>query len=168
MSGGTLEEARDWQIVGCVEPFISGKMAKWSDGGHYNFATAMEFVLTNGRSLMNDGKVLGLETGDPREMTFEEIKEAVKKQLSYLIDAISVCAHVCERLYAEMTPFPYMSTLLDGTYRSGKDLTVGGVKYTYGPASVSYTHLDVYKRQPCYRWPRSLGAPPFFLGRFLR
>ncbi|HHX14199.1 MAG TPA: formate C-acetyltransferase/glycerol dehydratase family glycyl radical enzyme [Clostridiales bacterium] len=143
LSGGTLEEARDWQIVGCVEPFISGKMAKWSDGGHYNFATAMEFALTNGRSLMNEGKLLGLETGDPRKMTFDEIKDAVKAQMAYLIEAISVCAHICERLYYEMTPFPYMSTLLDGTYQSGKDLTAGGVKYTYGPAFIGTGIADL-------------------------
>ncbi len=143
LSGGTVEEARDWQIVGCVEPFISGKMAKWSDGGHYNFATAMEFVLTNGKSLMNEGRMLGLQTGDPRDMTFEEIKDAVKKQMAYLIEAISVCAYTCERLYYEMTPFPYMSTLLDGTYETGKDLTAGGVKYTYGPAFIGTGIADL-------------------------
>jgi formate C-acetyltransferase len=143
LSGGTVEEAREYQIVGCVEPFISGKMAKWSDGGHYNFATAMEFVLTNGRSLMNDGKLLGLETGDPREMTFDEIKEAVKKQLAHMIDAISICAHINERLYYEMTPFPFVSTLLDGSYRSGKDLTAGGVKYTIGPAFIGTGIADL-------------------------
>ncbi len=143
LSGGTVEEARDWQIVGCVEPFISGKMAKWSDGGHYNFATAIEFVLTNGKSLMNDNQLLGLETGDPTKMSFNDIKEAVKKQLSYLIDAISVCAYTCERLYYEMTPFPYMSTLLDGTYDKGKDLTAGGVKYTYGSAFIGTGIADL-------------------------
>lgn len=143
LSGGTVEEARDWQIVGCVEPFISGKMAKWSDGGHYNFATAIEFVLTNGRSLVNDGALLGLETGDPRDMTFDEIKDAVKKQMSYLIDAISSCAYVNERLYYELTPFPFMSTLLEGPYDTGKDLTAGGVKYTYGPAFIGTGIADL-------------------------
>ena len=139
----TVEEARDWQIVGCVEPFVSGKMSKWSDGGHYNFGTAMEFVMTNGKSIMNDMKLLGLETGDPREMTFDEIKEAVKKQMAHMIDAISVCALINERLYAEMTPFPFMSTILDGPYRTGKDLTQGGVKYTIGPAFIGTGIADL-------------------------
>ena len=143
LSGGTVEEARGYQIVGCVEPFIPGKMAKWSDGGHYNFATAMEFALTNGRSIINDNKLLGLETGDPRKMSYEEIKEAVKKQLSYMIDAISVCAYVNERLYYELTPFPFVSSLLDGTYRTGKDLTAGGVKYTIGPAFIGTGIADL-------------------------
>ena len=143
LSGGTMEEARNYQMVGCVEPFISGKMAKWSDGGHYNFAAAMEFVLTNGHSIMNDNRLLGLETGDPTEMTFDEIKEAVKKQLAYMIKAISICAHINEKLYFELTPFPFVSTLLDGTYESGKDLTAGGVKYTIGPALIGTGIADL-------------------------
>jgi pyruvate formate-lyase/glycerol dehydratase family glycyl radical enzyme len=143
LSGGTIEEARNYQIVGCVEPFIPGKMSKWSDGGHYNFACAMEFVLTNGRSLMNDNRQLGLQTGDPTQMTFEEIKDAVKAQLAYMIKTISICAHVTEKLYYEMTPFPFISTLLDGTYESGKDLTAGGVKYTLGPALIGTGIADL-------------------------
>lgn len=143
LSGGTMEEARNYQMVGCVEPFIGGKMAKWSDGGHYNFASAMEFVLTNGHSLINDNKLLGLETGNPEEMSFEELKEAVKSQLNYMIKAISVCACVNEKVCAELTPYPFVSTLLDGTYRSGKDLTAGGVKYTIGPALIGTGIADL-------------------------
>ena len=143
LSGGTMEEARNYQMVGCVEPFISGKMAKWSDGGHYNFASAIEFVLTNGHSVMNDNRKLGLETGDPREMTFDEIKEAVKAQLAYMIKAISICAHVNEKLYDQLTPFPFVSTLHDGAYESGKDLTAGGVKYTIGPALIGTGIADL-------------------------
>lgn len=143
MSGGDIEEARDYQMVGCVEPFIGGKMAKWSDGGHYNFASAIEFVLTNGRSLINDNKQLGLKTGNPEEMTFEEVKQAVKAQLENMIKAISICANVNEKVCAELTPYPFVSTLLDGTYRSGKDLTVGGVKYTVGPALIGTGIADL-------------------------
>lgn len=143
LSGGTMEEARNYQMVGCVEPFIGGKMAKWSDGGHYNFASAMEFVLTNGRSIINDNKLLGIQTGDPREMSFDEIKEAVKVQLKYMIKSISICANVNEKVCAELTPYPFVSTFLDGTYRSGKDLTKGGAKYTIGPALIGTGIADL-------------------------
>ena len=120
LSGGTMEEARNYQMVGCVEPFIGGKMAKWSDGGHYNFASAMEFVLTNGRSMMNDNRLLGLQTGNPEEMSFEEIKQAVKDQLEYMIKAISICANVNEKVCAELTPYPFVSTLLGRNLPDGE------------------------------------------------
>ena len=143
LSGGTMEEARDYQMVGCVEPFMGGKMAKWSDGGHYNFAAAMEFVLTNGHSLMNGNKLLGVQTGDPEKMSFEEIKDAVKKQLAYMINAISICANVNEKVCAQLTPYPFVSTFLEGTLETGKDLTVGGVKYTIGPALIGTGIADL-------------------------
>ena len=60
-------------------------------------------------------------------MDFDEIKQAVKDQLEYMIKAISICANVNEKVCAELTPYPFVSTLLDGTYRTGKDLTRGGV-----------------------------------------
>lgn len=143
LSGSTMEEARGYQMVGCVEPFVEGKMAKWSDGGHYNYAAAIEFVLTQGKSLINDNKQLGLLTGDPEKMSFTEIKEATKEQLKYMIKAISICANVNEKICAELTPYPFVSTLLDGTYKSGKDLTVGGVKYTVGPALIGTGIADL-------------------------
>ncbi|MEG2323550.1 MAG: formate C-acetyltransferase/glycerol dehydratase family glycyl radical enzyme [Anaerovoracaceae bacterium] len=143
LSGGTMEEARDYQMVGCVEPFIGGKMAKWSDGGHYNFASAIEFVLTNGKSLINGNKQLGLQTGIPSKMTFDQLKQSVKDQLEYMIKAISVCANVNEKICAELTPYPFVSTLLDGTYKTGKDLTLGGVKYTMGPALIGTGIADL-------------------------
>lgn len=143
LSGGTMEEARDYQMVGCVEPFMGGKMAKWSDGGHYNYAAAIEFVLTNGHSIINDNKLLGVETGDPTKMSFEEIKEAVKEQLKYMIKSISICANVNEKVCAELTPYPFVSSFLEGTYDTGKDLTIGGVKYTIGPALIGTGIADL-------------------------
>lgn len=143
LSGGTMEEARDYQMVGCVEPFMGGKMAKWSDGGHYNYAAAMEFVLHNGRSVMNDNKLLGLETGNPEDMTYDEIKEAVRRQLKYMIESISICANVNEKVCAELTPYPFISTFLEGTLETGKDLTKGGVKYTIGPALIGTGIADL-------------------------
>ena len=76
-------------------------------------------------------------------MTFEEIKQAVKKQLEHMIKAISICANVNEKVCAELTPYPFVSTLLDGTYRTGKDLTVGGAKYTIGPALIGTGIADL-------------------------
>ena len=92
---------------------------------------------------MNDNRLLGLQTGNPEEMSFEEIKQAVKDQLEYMIKAISICANVNEKVCAELTPYPFVSTLLDGTYRTGKDLTAGGVKYTIGPALIGTGIADL-------------------------
>ena len=143
LTGATIEDARNYQLVGCVEPYIPGKMSKWTDGGHYNFASAVEFALTNGVSVMNDDKQLGPKTGDPRDMTFDELKEAVKKQLSYFIYNIATACHVAERLHAELTPYPYMSSLIEGCLEKGKDITTGGAHYTIGPAFIGTGIADL-------------------------
>ena len=142
-TGATIEDARDYQLVGCVEPYIPGKMSKWTDGGHYNFASAIEFALTNGRSLMNENKQLGPKTGDPRDMEFNELKEATKIHLAYFIRNIAIACHITERLHAELTPYPYMSSLIDGCLEKGKDITLGGAKYTIGPAFIGTGIADV-------------------------
>ena len=65
--GVTTEEARDWCLVGCVEPNLPGKLHQWSDYGHYNFGSAVEFALFNGEHLLS-GRTLGLETGDAERL----------------------------------------------------------------------------------------------------
>jgi len=143
LTGASIEDARNYQLVGCVEPYIPGKMSKWTDGGHYNFASAIEFALTNGVSLMNENNQLGPKTGDPRKMTFDELKEATKKHLAYFIRNIAIACHVAERLHAELTPYPYMSSLIEGCLEKGKDITTGGAKYTIGPAFIGTGIADL-------------------------
>ncbi|MCC2866136.1 formate C-acetyltransferase/glycerol dehydratase family glycyl radical enzyme [Anaerovorax odorimutans] len=141
--GVTMKEAYDYQLVGCVEPFVSNKMSKWSDAGHYNFGAAIEFVLTNGRSLMNNNEILGVQTGDPTKMTFEEIKDAVKEQLKYFAYQMACGATITERLHAELAPLPFISALLEGCYEKGKDINNGGPKYCEGPAFIGTGLTDL-------------------------
>ncbi|MCF8069794.1 MAG: glycyl radical protein [Desulfobacterales bacterium] len=142
-TGATIEDARNYQLVGCVEPYIPGKMSKWTDGGHYNFASAIEFALTNGISLMNGNKQIGPKTGDPINMTFDELKEATKAHLAYFIRNIAIACHIAEKLHAELTPYPFMSSLIDGCLEKGMDITVGGAKYTIGPAFIGTGIADL-------------------------
>ena len=143
LSGASIEDARDYCLVGCVEPYIPGKMSKWTDGGHYNYASAVEFALTNGVSLMNDNRTLGLKTGDPTEMSFEEFKTAIKKQLAYFIRNIATACHICEKLHAEYTQYPYMSSMIEGCIESGRDITGGGALLTVGAAFIGTGIADL-------------------------
>lgn len=65
--GCTMEEARDWTIVGCVQPGPGGGTTDGSpDAGYVNMGKMIEFVLHNGVD-PSTGKLMGLQTGDPRE-----------------------------------------------------------------------------------------------------
>jgi choline trimethylamine-lyase len=144
LKGAIIEDARNYCEVGCVEPNVPGKMSQWSDGGHYNYGAAMEFALTNGISLMNNKRRLGLETGDPRTFeTFDQLKQAVKDQLAYFIKHIAIACHITERSHAELCPYPYMSSMVEDCVKRGKDITVGGARYSIGPAFIGTGIADL-------------------------
>ncbi len=143
LSGANIEDARNYCMVGCVEPYIPGKMSKWTDGGHYNFASAIEFALTNGVSIINDKRKLGVTTGNPENFTFDELVDAVKKQLAYFIKNIAIACHITERLHDELTPYPFISSIIDGCIEKGKDITKGGATYTIGAAFIGTGIADL-------------------------
>ncbi|MCL5070614.1 MAG: hypothetical protein M1308_06930, partial [Actinobacteria bacterium] len=88
--GISLQDARNWCVGGCVEPQIPGKMNMWDEGCRFSFATAIEWVLFNGFSKVWN-RQMGLTTGDPQNFkNFNELKTAVKKQLTYLIEMSNV------------------------------------------------------------------------------
>ncbi len=47
----TLEEARDYCVVGCVEISLPGKEYGWHDAAYVNTAKMMEMVLNGGRCI---------------------------------------------------------------------------------------------------------------------
>lgn len=144
LKGVSIEDARDYCLVGCVEPNVAGNMSQWSDGGHYNFGAVMEFVLTDGASLMNGGRRLGVRTGDPRTFTsFNQVKQAAKEQLEEFIRHIAVACHITERLHAELCPYPYVSSMVLDCIEKGKDITVGGARYSIGPAFIGTGIADL-------------------------
>jgi len=140
--GVKMEEARDWCLVGCVEPNLSGKLHQWSDVGHYNFGSAVEFALFDGLHMMT-GKHLGLKTGDPRTFrTFEEFKDAVMKQLAHQIRHIVISSHIIEKAHSELCPTPFESSLVLDCVENGKCLMDGGARYNIGPGTLGIGLAD--------------------------
>ena len=59
--GLTLEDAREYNIIGCVEPQKSGKTNGWHDAAFFNMCRPLELVFANG---MDKGEQVGIQTGD--------------------------------------------------------------------------------------------------------
>ncbi len=134
--GVTTEEARDWCLVGCVEPNLPGKLHQWSDYGHYNFGSAIEFALFNGEHLLS-GRRLGLETGDANGFaTFEEFEAAVMAQLAEELRHIAIQGHVTEALHRDLLPCALASSLMLDCIENGADLLRGGARYKRGPGTL--------------------------------
>lgn len=130
--GVSLEEARSYAVVGCVEPTIPGREHGWLDAGYVNTAKMMEMVINGGRVLSgpNAGMQLGPDTGSLETyQTFEEVLESVDKQFAYWCDQLCSCLNVTDKMHRMIKPTPYISAFFEGCIESGKDMTFGGAKY---------------------------------------
>jgi formate C-acetyltransferase len=131
-AGLSPEDARDWSNCGCVVPHFR-KVGEWTSAVSINLAAAIEYALNNGNSRIT-GKNMGLNEKPISECkSYEEVKTAFYKQLSYLIKHSVVGSITAQQIHAEMVPRPYLSMLVDGCMEKGKDLSKGGAKYNLGP-----------------------------------
>ena len=149
-SGIDLMEARDYQVVGCVEPDVSGKTYGWHDCGHMNMAKVLELAINDGRCFNcgdscsrwevcgKQGKRLGLQTGSLADMTsFEQVKEAYDKQMKYWCDRMVTLLNAVDMAHQAIRPLPFLSTVMDGCVEKGLDVTMGGTKYNFsGPQGI--------------------------------
>lgn len=129
--GCTLEEARDWTIVGCIQPGPGGGATDGSpDAGYVNMGKMLEFVLHNGVDPAT-GKLMGLETGDPRNFkNIEEFKDALKKQILYHYELIAEGYRIMQSIHMTRFPVIFASMVTKGCVESGRSVQEGGAKYT--------------------------------------
>ena len=130
--GLTLEDARDYCIIGCVEPQKGGKTDGWHDAAFFNMCRPLELAFSNG---MDKGKKIGPETGDVASMTtFEEFYGAYKTQQSYMIKLLVNANNAIDSAHAERCPLPFQSCMVDDCIGRGKSLQEGGAVYNFtGP-----------------------------------
>lgn len=129
--GCTLEEARDWTIVGCIQPGPGGGTTDGSpDAGYVNMGKMIEFVLHNGVD-PDTGKLMGLQTGDPREFKdIEDLKDALKKQILYHYRTVCDGYNVMQSMHMTRYPVIFASMVTRGCVESGRSVQEGGAKYS--------------------------------------
>ena len=130
--GLTLEDARDYCIIGCVEPQKGAKTDGWHDAAFFNMCRPLELVFSNG---MDKGVQIGPETGDVAQMqTFEEVFEAYKTQQSYFVKLLVNANNAIDTAHATRCPLPFQSCMVDDCIGRGKSLQEGGAIYNFtGP-----------------------------------
>jgi formate C-acetyltransferase len=126
--GKSVADARNGGSSGCVEVGAFGKEA-YILTGYFSLPKVLELTLNNGVD-PRTGKRLGLETGDPEQFgSFEQLFEAYRRQLNYLIDVKMRGNNIIERLYATYMPAPFLSILIDDCITRGRDYHDGGPRY---------------------------------------
>ena len=134
--GVSAADARDYCVMACTEPHLSGQLVRWASATYTNFPIAIEFALNNGQH-QKTGQMLGLATG-PLDVlnTWETFEAAVRRQLAYLFDRCLTVTHVVQRAHQALAPKPVGSMLLEGCVESGTDQMFGGSKYHWGPGII--------------------------------
>ncbi len=136
--GFTLEDARDYAIIGCQEITGSGNDYSAANGvapphASIHYSKLLDMAINDGKNPFN-GEQCSIHTGYLYDMkSFDEVKEAWRKLASYFIKAQVSMNNYLEYLVQYHTPHPMLSISIDGCMESGKDCTSGGAKYnSYG------------------------------------
>jgi len=136
--GETLEQARDYGVIGCVEPGSNGRFYGHTGALLLNLTSALDLALFNGRH-RNTGMdlLISKETGDPRNLsTFEEFKEAFAEQTRWLIDQATNLNNILGWVHQDFYPTPILSALFEGPMEKGKDLIQGGALINSSGAAI--------------------------------
>lgn len=130
--GGTLEEARDWAVIGCIEPHPGGGTSDASPlAGYMNALKCFELVMHNGVDPVS-GKMVGVETGDPATFTTkEQFMEAVEKQMFFFWDKLTSGFNKVVPYHMLRLPAIFSSLVIDGSIEKGMSVQQGGAKYNY-------------------------------------
>lgn len=133
--GFDYDDARDYCLMGCVEPQRSGRIYQWTSVGYTTFTCAIELALNNGKTA--NGTQVGPQTGEPQTLTgYQSFEDAVKQQLSHIVQQAARATLMVQKLHKDFAPKPFISCLVEGCLEQGKDVMHGGAMINNGPGLI--------------------------------
>ncbi|WP_027695613.1 glycyl radical diol dehydratase GrpM [Vibrio litoralis] len=146
--GVSLADARDYCIIGCVEPQAPHRTEGWHDAAFFNVAKVLEITLNSGRA---NNKQIGPMTKDMTQFTdTEDFFDAFTAQIAHFVRQLVEACNSVDIAHAERCPLPFLSALVDDCIGRGKSLQDGGAIYNYtGPQAfgIADTGDSVYAMQ---------------------
>jgi len=115
--GVSLEDSRDYSVVGCVELSLPGKTYGLHDIALFNLLKVMEISLR--------------ELGNTDNITFDEIIQDIKEKIHKYVKLMVDGCNIVDISHKEFAPVPLLSCFIDNCLESGKDITYGGAKYNF-------------------------------------
>jgi len=126
--GKSIEDAREGGCSGCIEVGAFGKEA-YILTGYLNVPKIIEITLNNGMNPVTS-KQVSIETGNPRDFkSYDELYEAFKKQLNYIVNKKVLVSNYIDRMFAKYSPATFLSVVIDDCISKGKDYYNGGPRY---------------------------------------
>jgi len=126
--GYSTAEARDYAIVGCVEPTLPGRSFCSTDAALFNLPMCLLLALNSGRRPGSPFRV-GARTPHVRELrSMDDVMGAFKTQVEHMVERLVRDIRVIERANRDFHPTPFSSMLVQGCLESGRDVTAGGAR----------------------------------------
>ena len=138
--GATMDEARNYNIIGCVEPQVPGKTDGWHDAAFFNMCRPLEMVFSNG---YDNGEIASIQTGNVESFqSFDEFMEAYRKQMLYNIELMVNADNAIDYAHAKLAPLPFESCLVDDCIKRGMSAQEGGAIYNFtGPQGFGIANM---------------------------
>jgi formate C-acetyltransferase len=115
--GVSLEDARDYAVVGCVELSIPGRTYGLHDIAMFNLLKVMELTL-----LDNEGNA---------SLTYPQLLDQIREKIRHYVRLMAEGSNICDIGHRDWAPVPLLSSFIDDCLQNGKDITEGGARYNF-------------------------------------
>ncbi|WP_267967703.1 formate C-acetyltransferase [Vibrio maritimus] len=115
--GVSLEDARDYSVVGCVELSIPGKTYGLHDIAMFNLLKVMELVLKRNK--------------DNQEVSFDALMSEIRSDICDYVKLMVEGSNICDVGHRDWAPVPLLSSFINDCIENGKDITYGGGRYNF-------------------------------------
>lgn len=126
--GYAKEDVYRYCMVGCIENFLPGRQAPWTDG-RFDTPRFFEFLFHHGRGYFTPN--VGLDTGEVSTIhSMEELLHRFEKQLDYgAKEYYALYRNENDRLNAKGYTSPFLSCFCDDCIARAKDVNMDGAHY---------------------------------------
>lgn len=115
--GVSLEDARDYSVVGCVELSIPGRTYGLHDIAMFNLLKVMEITLQQNKN--NDA------------VTYDSIIAQIEDNIRHYVKLMVDGSNICDIGHRDWAPTPLLSSFVSDCVQNGKDVTEGGARYNF-------------------------------------
>lgn len=138
--GETLEDARNYAIVGCVEPASQGKENSWCDAALFNLPKVLEIAMNNGRL---NGENFGPKTGELEDFkNFDEFYQAYVQQMKFCVSLLVRADNAVDYGHRKLGQLAFVSTLISDSISKGETIQSGGAHYNFtGPQGIGAANI---------------------------
>ena len=130
--GVSWQDARNYGLVGCVEPSIGGREFSNTEELRVNWAKVLELMLHQGRCAVSGHRFSMAEEKELDDIeSFEEFFAWYLKELEFTVQRCIHATNLLDRNYAGNCPCPFLSVTMEGCIENAQDVAANGPVYRF-------------------------------------